>query len=110
MLGELSSRTVEEVRQWIADQFEVPRETVDKYQILIAFHWVGDYEGAAWFLLRCRETGKLFEVKASHCSCYGFEGQFTPEETTEQYLKSAHFSPGYEADKEAVVAFIKEVL
>jgi hypothetical protein len=28
----------------------------------------------------------------SHCSCFGFEGQFELEETTLEYLKSGRFS------------------
>jgi hypothetical protein len=28
------------------------------------------------------KDGKLWEVNGSHCSCYGLEGQWQPEETT----------------------------
>jgi hypothetical protein len=35
-------------------------------------------------------SGDLFEVHCSHCSCYGYEGQFIPEKTTAQYLLSDH--------------------
>lgn len=28
------------------------------------------------------KDGKFYEVHGSHCSCYGLEGQFEPEETT----------------------------
>lgn len=40
----------------------------------------GSYEGDA-FVVFIRD-GKLFEVNASHCSCYGLDGTWEPEETT----------------------------
>lgn len=33
------------------------------------------------------EDGKLYEVNAGHCSCYGLENQWTPEETNIEALK-----------------------
>ena len=44
------------------------------------------YEGQAFVLFR--ERGKLYEVNASHCSCYGLEDGWRPEETT---LKDMRF-------------------
>ena len=40
----------------------------------------GGYDGEAHVIFR--KDGKLYEVNGSHCSCYGLEGQWTPEETT----------------------------
>ena len=34
-----------------------------------------------------RRDGKLWEVNGSHCSCYGLEGQWDPEETTVDALR-----------------------
>jgi hypothetical protein len=53
--------------------------------ILFASYGYGSYEGEAFVLLE--KEGKLFEVNAGHCSCYGLEGQFKPEETTLEALK-----------------------
>lgn len=39
-----------------------------------------DYSGDAFVLFK--RNGKLWEVNGGHCSCYGFEGQWSPEETT----------------------------
>jgi hypothetical protein len=39
------------------------------------------------FVLFKHQSGKLFEVNAAHCSCYGLEGQFIPDETTITALK-----------------------
>jgi hypothetical protein len=40
----------------------------------------GSYEGDAFVLYQ--RDGKLYEVSGSHCSCYGLESQWSPEETT----------------------------
>ena len=57
-----------------------PRE--DK--ILLASYDNEDYEGAAYVLFE--RGGKLWEVNGSHCSCYGLEGQWDPEETSWEFL------------------------
>lgn len=33
-----------------------------------------------------RKEDKLYEVHGSHCSCYGLEGQWSPEETSFEAL------------------------
>jgi hypothetical protein len=53
--------------------------------ILFASYSYIDYYGNAFVLFE--RDGKLFEVNGSHCSCYGLEGQFEPEETTLEALK-----------------------
>ena len=89
---------------------------VEKYEILIAYESVGSWgcDSSSWFLLKEKATGKLFETHGSHCSCYGFEGQFEPEETTVEYLQSDKFyfyCGGYddngEQNKEAVFQYLK---
>ena len=54
-------------------------------EILLASYGTPDYEGYAFVLFR--RDGKLWEVNASHCSCYGLEGQWQPEETTVDALR-----------------------
>lgn len=46
---------------------------LDNTEVLLASYGTPDYEGYA-FVLFLRD-GKLWEVNASHCSCYGLEGQ-----------------------------------
>lgn len=53
--------------------------------ILFASYGQDNYSGDAFVLYE--QEGKLFEVNASHCSCYGLEGQFDPEETTLEVLR-----------------------
>lgn len=48
--------------------------------ILFASYGYENYSGEAWILFE--KDGKLYEVNGSHCSCYGLEGQWKPEETT----------------------------
>ena len=52
--------------------------------ILFASYGCANYEGYAFVLFE--KEGKLFEVNGGHCSCYGLEGQFSPEETTLEAL------------------------
>jgi hypothetical protein len=49
-------------------------------EILLASYGTPGYEGYAFVLFR--RDGKLYEVNGSHCSCFGLEDQWRPEETT----------------------------
>lgn len=53
-------------------------------EILFASYGGASYEGDA-FVLYARD-GKLYEASGSHCSCFGLEGQWAPEETTVEAL------------------------
>jgi hypothetical protein len=63
---------------------DVEREFVvcspeDGKVVLHASYDYEDYSGSAtvlWF-----QDGRFYLVEGSHCSCYGLEGQFLPEET-----------------------------
>jgi len=59
-------------------------EELSGVEILLAYYDYEDYSGSAFVLFR--KDGKLFEVNGGHCSCYGLEGQWTPEETTAEAL------------------------
>lgn len=52
--------------------------------ILFASYGTDNYSGDAFVLFE--EDGKLFEVNGDHCSCYGLEGQWSPDETTIEAL------------------------
>ena len=53
----------------------------------ILFAWYGycSYDGSAFVLFE--RDGKLYEVNGGHCSCYGLEGQWDPEETSVEVLR-----------------------
>lgn len=44
-----------------------------------------DYDGSAFVLFI--EGGKLYEVNASHCSCFGLEDQWSPDRTSIKALR-----------------------
>lgn len=117
-LEDFSGLDIAAVREKIARDFEVKRTEVDEFQVLVAYMSVGNYgcDSSAWLLLRDRNSGALLEVHGSHCSCYGFEGQFKPEPTSLEYLNSdkLHFCcGGYDShensNKQAVKDFLKTI-
>lgn len=85
---------------WSNDRQEVDEKMESDLfgaEILLAYYDVHGYEGYAFILYR--KFGQLYEVHGSHCSCYGLEGQWDPEETTiaslRHRLKEGHFGRGY---------------
>lgn len=110
-LADLDQMTDTEVRRHLMDQYEAGAGELDLYDILVAYEEQEGYESSSFFLLQRRADEVFFENHASHCSCYGYEGRFTPEETTLAYLQSDKFSSGiysYGRDKydEQVKMFI----
>lgn len=59
--------------------------SLDGCNVLFAAYDTPSYEGYAWVLFR--KDRKLYEVNGSHCSCYGLEGQWDPEEVSKEALK-----------------------
>ena len=101
--GDFEDTSDEAIKNWIQDQFDVvlPHDI----EIIVASYDGDEYNASAGFVFR--SDGKLWEVQAGHCSCYGFEGQWQPTEVTPAYLASDKASsPGFwnlygEASKEA---------
>lgn len=56
-------------------------------EILLASYTYIWYEGTAFVLYRDKKDGKLYEVNGGHCSCYGLEEQWAPEETNVEVLR-----------------------
>ena len=75
---------------WFANKRDVEREfhlgenSLDSVNILLAWYGGGDYDGAAFVLFE--RDGTLYEANGSHCSCYGLEDQWEPEETLVEAL------------------------
>ena len=67
--------------QDIADAFQDPSivSHLDESTIHLAMYDNEGYEGRAWVIYE--HQGQLYEVNASHCSCYGLEGQWDPIES-----------------------------
>lgn len=72
---------IEELKQ----DFELSEHALDGVEILLASYSYRDYSGDAFVLFR--RDGKYFEVNGSHCSCYGLEDQWEPEEGSLKELK-----------------------
>ncbi len=73
----------EDGQEQLARDFELTNQ-LDDAEILLAYYCYEDYSGSAFVLFR--KEGKLYEVNGGHCSCYGLEGQWEPEETTKDAL------------------------
>jgi hypothetical protein len=67
-----------------SDQFKPNADFPKASEILYAEYETADYKGNAFVLFK--QNGKLYEVSGSHCSCYGLEGQWKPEETSWEAL------------------------
>ena len=75
------------VKVWEEKKIKM-KEAIERWNpinILFASYGAANYSGDAFVLFE--HDGKLFEVNGGHCSCYGLEGQFEPEETTLEALK-----------------------
>ena len=85
----------------ICAQFRIEESELKNCTILFAAY-DGEYECEA--LVVFRHQRKLYEVNGNHCSCYGLEGQWDPEETTVEALRHrmdrgtlGYFLGGYSA-------------
>lgn len=66
----------------VCSEFNVDQKDLEKEGVymLLGIYEYEEYEGSA-FVLFLKED-KLYEVNGGHCSCYGLEGQWEPEETS----------------------------
>lgn len=73
----------------VFNRFNVKEDEQKDVEFIYAYYWC-DYDGSA-FVLFARK-GKLYEVNGSHCSCYGLEDQWSPEETSVEALRKRNIS------------------
>lgn len=66
-------------KETVADWFGIGVDELAKIKFIYGYYSYEDYSGEAFVLFE--KGGKLYEVNGSHCSCYGLEGQWQPEET-----------------------------
>lgn len=62
----------------LKSDFDMQDADLQCVEILFASYSYENYSGDAFVLFR--KDGKFYEVNGSHCSCYGLEGQWEPEE------------------------------
>lgn len=77
-------KTFSEMRESFADYGPSTPVPAD-IDVLFASYDGGGYDGDAVVIFR--KDGLLYEVHGGHCSCYGLEGQWAPEEATVESLK-----------------------
>lgn len=86
-LGNFTSK--KDVLQEFSYSYDKPdenlKEIFENINILLAWYGYGDYDGSAFVLFE--RDGNLYEVNGGHCSCYGLEGQWEPEETSVEALR-----------------------
>ncbi|MBB4192767.1 hypothetical protein [Rhizobium aethiopicum] len=58
--------------------FQASPDVLSGATVIVASYTYENYSGDAYVLFE--RDGKLFEVHGGHCSCYGLEGQWEPEE------------------------------
>lgn len=114
-LEDLKGMSHADLIEHIMSDYETTPEDLKGIEFLIAYESTGSYgcDSSSFFLFK--RNGKLYEVNGSHCSCYGFEGQWEPEETTLEALKQRKFSDvgGYdtspEENKKAINDYIQQI-
>lgn len=86
-------------RDDIIKEYEAPKDALRGAKIYLAWYGYGSYCGDS--LVVYEKDGKLFEVNGNHCSCYGLEGQWKPEETSWEALAKRSFYDDYDGYTEA---------
>ena len=113
-LADLQNKSEKEIKDYIAEEYETDRNALDKLSFLVAYESVGSWgcDSASYFLVRDKMTGALFDVRGSHCSCYGFEGQWELEavELAALKVRARMFPGGYDDDAEKNQKAIKEYI
>ncbi len=116
-LEDLKDMTLTAVKEHILSSYQAAKSVLNKYDILIAYESVGAYgcDSSSFFMLQDKETGKFAVATGSHCSCYGFEGQFSPEIMPKKWWKeslanngSPYWSGGYDNDSDGNQSKVKE--
>lgn len=86
-------------REDVEDQYKV--SLPDDVKIVFAYYSYQDYSGDSVVLFK--QGRKLYEVRGSHCSCYGLENQWDPIEMSEDALMHIFKEGEYYRDhKEAI--------
>ena len=118
-LADLQNKSEKEIKDRVAEEYETDRKALDKISFLIAYESVSSWgcDSASYFLVRDKLTGALFDVRGSHCSCYGFEDQWELETVELAALKARAkkgetrmFPGGYDEDAEKNQTAIKEFI
>ncbi len=113
MLPDLENNMKKFYADWSGDseevllsEFKIPESALDGVEILFAAYTYENYNGDAFVIFR--KDDKLYEVNAGHCSCYGLEDQWEPEETTIKAIKHrVKTDYGFNGYKDELKAFLR---
>jgi len=104
------------VKQLLSD-FNVGPEVLEGATILLAEY--NNFEGSGTAFVLFGRDGKLWEVNASHCSCFGLEGpgcyrgttetKWDPEETTPEALLHRIHSTDFDDCRTELLQVIEEL-
>ncbi len=84
----------------VFEQFEVPDAERAGREVLIAVYEYEDYQGDAFVLFHDHNDNRFYEVNASHCSCYGLEDQWRPEEVSFEEIVKRPVYIGYDENEQ----------
>ena len=107
--------TKEEIaREWSyhswRDEFDDEAKRIlielDGAEILFAEYERGGYEGDAAVIFR--KDGRVFETYGGHCSCFGLEGQWQPEETTIEAILMRKHIHGTQRDARTAIQALRD--
>jgi hypothetical protein len=89
---------------------------MDGVEWIFAYYSYENYEGQSFVLFK--KNNQIQEVNASHCSCYGLEGQWKPEPSSfevikkrledDKYFGASYWGDGEPRFRDELVKFIDE--
>lgn len=102
----------------IISEFGALLDALDGAKVLLAYYHVGSWGCDSSAFVLYAFAGKLYEVHGCHCSCYGLEDQWDPEETTIEALEhrldkgslgsvGGYDDEGYADESRAVIDYLK---
>jgi hypothetical protein len=89
------------------DQKAVILKLLNESKVYLAWYGYGSYSGSSWVIYE--HKGKLYEVNGGHCSCYGLEGQWDPEETDWRAIAMRDYNDYEYDDHHTVNEYVKEL-
>lgn len=93
---------------WASVQHEYRTDHPEPDEVIVAYYSYEDYSG--YSVVIYRDQGRYCLVTGSHCSCYGLEDQFEPEEYETGELLIASLEKGRGWLSEETQAFVIERL
>ena len=91
----------------IISNYAAPSDALEGATVYLAWYGYGSYDGES--LVVFEKNGILYEVNGSHCSCYGLEHQWQPEETSWEALAMRDMG-SYSSGEQEAGAILKELV